>query len=371
MPAILFLTHDLEYHGYARQASLLAAALPRQRFAVSCFSMCGDGPFSVPFREANLPIHGRSAQRLFDFETPLALRALLRNQPALIHVWGLRALRLLRWATLMQRAALPPTFVTLNAGELRTISASDRRLFRRIAACTVSSKAERIAAICSDLPSERVYFIPPGVPLIASAGESDFRATLGLKADDLLLVTVGHFNSMDRFIDVLWAYEIVRGVDPSLHLAFIGDGPFRDRLSRSAHYISQPGLGVHYLNPRPDAAALLAHADVVLVGHRKSGGLYGVLEGMAAARPVIASRLPHLQDFIKDGENGLLVPTAVAPAYSRAIRRLAADAGLRKRLGRAARSHVETNHRVDEMAARFRRVIRTIHPLISRVAWDS
>jgi glycosyltransferase involved in cell wall biosynthesis len=65
-----------------------------------------------------------------------------------------------------------------------------------------------------------------------------------------------------------------------------------------------------------------------------------VLEAMASARPVIASRIGGMPDLVKDGETGLLVPPGDPVALRRAIQRLLADPALRKRMGRAGKQRV-------------------------------
>jgi glycosyltransferase involved in cell wall biosynthesis len=62
-----------------------------------------------------------------------------------------------------------------------------------------------------------------------------------------------------------------------------------------------------------------------------------VLEAMSAGRPVIASRSGGLSEVVVDGETGFLVPPGEVEALRRAIERLLADAGLRERMGEAAR----------------------------------
>jgi glycosyltransferase involved in cell wall biosynthesis len=61
---------------------------------------------------------------------------------------------------------------------------------------------------------------------------------------------------------------------------------------------------------------------------------------MAAARPIVASRLGQIADIITDGENGLLVEPGEAGALARAIERLAGDESLRAHLGAGARRTV-------------------------------
>jgi glycosyltransferase involved in cell wall biosynthesis len=59
-------------------------------------------------------------------------------------------------------------------------------------------------------------------------------------------------------------------------------------------------------------------------------------EALAAARPIVASSLPSSREFLRDGENALLVPPGDPAALAAALRRLLADPALAERLARAA-----------------------------------
>jgi glycosyltransferase involved in cell wall biosynthesis len=59
---------------------------------------------------------------------------------------------------------------------------------------------------------------------------------------------------------------------------------------------------------------------------------------MSVGVPVVASPVAGASDFIVDGENGLLVRSA--DEWVAALRQLAGDAALRRRLGKAGRETV-------------------------------
>ncbi|MFA6316147.1 MAG: glycosyltransferase family 4 protein [Elusimicrobiota bacterium] len=75
----------------------------------------------------------------------------------------------------------------------------------------------------------------------------------------------------------------------------------------------------------------------ILPSRRESlGG--AVIEAMAMARPVVASRTGGIPELVRHGREGLLVEPKDPGALSRAMLRLLSDPGLRARLGRAARA---------------------------------
>jgi glycosyltransferase involved in cell wall biosynthesis len=61
------------------------------------------------------------------------------------------------------------------------------------------------------------------------------------------------------------------------------------------------------------------------------------LETAAAGKPIVASDIGGLSEVVADGETGLLVPGGDPGALRVAMERLLGDAGLRERLGEAAR----------------------------------
>jgi glycosyltransferase involved in cell wall biosynthesis len=66
-----------------------------------------------------------------------------------------------------------------------------------------------------------------------------------------------------------------------------------------------------------------------------------ILEAMAMELPVIASAIRGCRELVVDSETGLLVPPADAGALAEALRRLAGDADLRRRMGEAGRQRVQ------------------------------
>lgn len=83
-----------------------------------------------------------------------------------------------------------------------------------------------------------------------------------------------------------------------------------------------------------------ARLNVVPVDNRFSAsGQVTVIEAMMLGRCVVATDTIGTEDYVRDGETGVLVPPGDAAALGAAIGRLWADAEERRRLGDAARRH--------------------------------
>jgi glycosyltransferase involved in cell wall biosynthesis len=108
----------------------------------------------------------------------------------------------------------------------------------------------------------------------------------------------------------------------------------------------------------PASRLRLRHADatvvvVPIVETEYPAGITSVLEAMAMAKPVVVSGTRGLDDVVKDGETGLVVPPGDAAAMHRAVRRLLEDHRLRRRLGMHARAFAVAEAGLDRFAARL------------------
>ncbi|MEM7197631.1 MAG: glycosyltransferase, partial [Pseudomonadota bacterium] len=91
---------------------------------------------------------------------------------------------------------------------------------------------------------------------------------------------------------------------------------------------------VTFMGHIADTTAL--EADVFILPSHREGLPKALLEGAALAKPLIAADAPGSRDICIHEETGLLVPINDASALAEAIRILAQDARLRKKLGENA-----------------------------------
>lgn len=149
-----------------------------------------------------------------------------------------------------------------------------------------------------------------------------------------------------------------RGAD--FRCLLVGEGDEREAI---ADRIAARGLRdrVELLGaqPRERVVELLHAADALVLPSviPPSGKMEGLpvalIEGMAMARPVVATRISGIPELVRDGHNGLLVPERDAPALSAAIGRLMEDRELGARLGRAGRATVEADYDLGRNVARL------------------
>ena len=232
-----------------------------------------------------------------------------------------------------------------------------RAAFAAAGAVTACSRDLGARARALGAPDALLRTVPYGVDLelfAPRAARAEVRARLGTPAGALLVVGIGRLVEKKGFRFLIDASARVPGV----HVALAGKGDLDEELARRARELGAPVRLVGPL-PREELAAALAAADVVAVPSvvDRAGNVDGLpnalLEGLAAGRPVLASRVAGIPDVVEDGVNGLLVPPGDSAALAQALGRLAADPELRQRLGREARRSAEARLSWAAAAAAF------------------
>lgn len=162
--------------------------------------------------------------------------------------------------------------------------------------------------------------------------------------------------SWEKGVDIfLPAAARVLAEEPGVRFVVAGDGPDREKLERQ---IDELGIrqSVTLLGRREDMPAVYASLDVMVSASRQEGLPMAILEGMASARPMVASAVGELPKVVVDGQTGLLVPPENVEALAGAMRTLLRDGGLRARFGAAARKRIEDEYSAGRMTAEYVRV---------------
>ena len=187
--------------------------------------------------------------------------------------------------------------------------------------------------------------IPPGVVVpnaVTSAPADDaLRPThpAGPAPGPVIVTAVGRLAPEKGPDLLLAALRILneQGAAAALRVVFAGDGPLRSGLQAQA---AAWGLApyVEFSGAFADLAPIMQRTDIVAHPTRNDGRSVSVLEAMAWAKPVVATRVGGLPELIEEGVNGLLTPPDDPAALAAALHRLAQDPDLRRRMGQAGRA---------------------------------
>ncbi len=227
--------------------------------------------------------------------------------------------------------------------------------------------SSQLKQICLDykIPEAILRVIPNGVDpedFIWKEAVSPAEK-LGIEtAGRTVLVTVGRLvpkKGVDRFVsDILPA--LVAEAPEVLYLA-AGDGPLREKVEAA---IREKGLKNHVRLlgdlPMDDGCLPAAYcvADIFVmpnaevVGDIEGFGIVAI-EASAAGLPVVASRLQGIQEAVREGENGILLPWEDVDAFIRVLLDLIRDAEKRKELGERGRRYTAEHFSWDRIAGLY------------------
>ncbi len=133
---------------------------------------------------------------------------------------------------------------------------------------------------------------------------------------------------------------------PEVDLQVLGAGPLRAEVEARSERADVAGR-VELVGQVVDPAPFLTAADLFVLTSAAENCPLALLEAMASGLPVVGTSVGGVPEVVRDGVDGLLCPADDGSAIADAVRRLAADPGLRTRMGRRARQRVLDRYTLD------------------------
>lgn len=297
---IALLTNGLGFGGAERIVEALAEDLRSAGDEVEVFATTRGGPIADALREGGHPVHVLGLRSALDVRLLVRLREHLhRFRPDLIH-------------SHLAVSDIASAFSGREAVRLSTvhnpgleIRGAKRWLWRR-ALPRLDAVAAVSAAAARQLPLPARIMRPSLVDLEAPRlSRNEARARLGLDPSRPLILAVGRRTPV-KGLDVL-DRAVPHLQTPKVQVAVIGDGEDRSPVH------------LRLLGPHPDAARLIAAADILALPSRSEGFPQVPLHAMAAEVPVVATAVGGTPEVVVDGVTGRLVPPEAPEALARAL----------------------------------------------------
>jgi glycosyltransferase involved in cell wall biosynthesis len=171
------------------------------------------------------------------------------------------------------------------------------------------------------------------------------------------IVFLGRLAPKKRVSDLIRAVDRLAADHPDAELVVVGEGPLEEELRELAtelgitDRVTFTGRVEEEAIPRYYASAELFVLPSVWEGHPLT-----LLEAWAAGRPVIASDVEGIAEFVDHGETGYLVPARDPEALADAIRYAFDNPEEARGWGRAARETAEREYSWGTAARRTRRI---------------
>lgn len=181
----------------------------------------------------------------------------------------------------------------------------------------------------SALPKQSLVHVIPN-PITPCPEESEQGSTLRIPAYSI--IAMGRFAEQKGFDLLIRAFSSLRELHPGWHLVILGDGPLRPELAQLADRL---GVADNVLLPGQvkNPLAVLSQAEIFVLSSRFEGFPNALCEAMACGLAVISTDCPSgPREIIRDGIDGILVPSDDVDALADAMARLMADERERRRL---------------------------------------
>jgi teichuronic acid biosynthesis glycosyltransferase TuaC len=234
-------------------------------------------------------------------------------------------------ATLLGKWCKMAVTITLRGTEIPLSKYPARR--QRIGQAL--SRADRIFSVAESLKSyvttlgadaDKILVVGNGVDSqkFSPINKTEARASLGLPADALLLITVGGLVERKGFHRVIELLPELRRRFPNLAYLIVGgagaEGDWRSRLEAQ---VAQLGLNkaVYFLGAMPSEQLRvpLSAADVFVLATRNEGWANVLLEAMACGLPVVTTDVGGNREVVCDEKFGRIVPFGDVVALQQAI----------------------------------------------------
>lgn len=298
---------------------------------------------------------------------PRLWRLFRERRPAIVHTRNLAALETLpaAWAAGVRvrvhgehgRDAADPQGRNVRRQRIR-------RLFRPFVTryVALSPDLARYLAGPIGVPAARIEQIFNGVD-----GERFSPATHRLPIpgcpfgapEHIIVGTVGRLDEVKDQANLAQAFVRALALRPDLaqrlRLLIVGEGAQRRRIegilagARVAHLAWLAG-------ERADVPAVLRGLDVFALPSLGEGVSNTILEAMASALPVVATRVGANAELIVEGMTGTIVPPADSQALAEVLIAYADDPAWAQAHGRAGRARVEQQFTLDRMVDRYHRL---------------
>ena len=214
-------------------------------------------------------------------------------------------------------------------------------LYRADAVRVVSNRLNLLLSTNYHLLSTKIYTLPV---------YTQIEAPREVQAKDhsvFSFLTVGRLVPVKNIGMQIHAFARLVKDSPNARLVIVGDGPELPNLQLSISDFQLQDK-IILTGRQNDVSQYYKEADAFLLTSDSEGWGVAVTEAAAFGLPIIMTDVGLAGEFIKDGENGIVIPVGDEDALFSAMKRLVRDAGLRVRLGEAALRSFYALPRADE-----------------------
>jgi glycosyltransferase involved in cell wall biosynthesis len=310
-----------------------------------------------------IPELGREISPLRDWVTLIKLYRLFRDwRPDIVHTHTAKAGTVGRLAARLARVPVVihtfhghvfhDYFGPLQARAFIRIERFLASLSDQIVAVSEGQRRELAAYGLASL--DKIAVVPLGFELDAllkcESLRGQLRRELGISEGTPLVGIVARLAAIKNHRLFLDAARLVVEAGQEAVFLVVGDGELRAELEA---YVAELGLAerVIFTGWRRDLPRIYADLDVVALSSLNEGTPVSLIEAMAAARPVVATRVGGVPDVVFDKESGYLVQSKDTEELARGLLDLLRAPDRAGEMGLAGRAAVHPKYASETLLA--------------------
>lgn len=371
--SIVHVIHHLAIGGMENGLVNLINRLPHERFAHTIVCAEGTSDFARRIERTDVEVLPMHRSRIGVWRLRWELVKLLRQRrPDIVHSRNLSGLDALAPA----RLCGVHTVHSEHGFDVDNLKGQSRKqaLLRRLHVplvqqyICVSRDLGRLMVANWGVPATRLRHICNGVDTerFRPAGpEREARRALLPEAlrQRVVVGTVGRATPIKDQATLLEALAFARRQSPELGarlgVVVVGDGPALATLHERAAAL-QLGDACWLAGARNDVPALMQAFDAFALPSLNEGISNTILEALATGLPVLATAVGGNPELVDEGVSGALFGPGDVAALGGALLAQAADGGLRRRLGEAARARAEARFSLRAMVQAYAAVYEAL-----------
>ena len=360
---ILYVITKLELGGAQKQLLSLMAYLDKEKYNLFLFA-ARDG---LLFSEA-LSINGLTIKRSRFLERPInPLKDLLalieiywfikKNNIKIVHTHSSKAGILGRWAARLAKVEI--ILHTVHGWSFNDYQPKLCRTFfiwlekltahfsNKLIVVSYSDKQKGLDRHIGD--ENRYALIRYGIDYTEFKKRyQNIREELGINSEDLVVGMVGCFKPQKSPQDFIRLASLVSKSIANVKFILVGDGILRKRVEKLINRFNLQSR-IILTGWRRDIPRILSAMDVFVLTSLWEGLPISVLEAIASAKPVIATRTGGVEEVISEAKTGFLVSPADMNKMAEKTINLLKDENLRKTIAQNAKNSLNSNFGLENM----------------------
>ena len=217
---------------------------------------------------------------------------------------------------------------------------------------TTGEALRRALVEANGFDAARIESVPTGIDAgrFRPGEKRAARARFGLPQERLLVGIVATLRSWKGHLDLV---EAMTQLPDSIELVIVGDGPMRSVIEEKIAALGLKGR-VRMQGEQADVLPWLRTLDLfALPSYANEGVPQALIQAMLVELPSVTTAVGGIPELAEHERTALVVPPRDPRALAAALARLAADEGLRRELGEAARKRCVEGYSYTRMLDRM------------------